>query len=124
MQLLTHIHDTGVQIISLTFDGAASNITMIKHLGCSFEDINALKTTFPHPVTNQPVYVMPDACHMIKLVRNCFESYGILMSGDTNKPINWFYLQQLVEIQEKEGLRLGNKIRRRHINFKNKKMRV
>lgn len=31
-------HEAGVKVIGLTFDGAASNITMAKILGCNFDD--------------------------------------------------------------------------------------
>lgn len=69
-QCLERIHETGVKIVSLTFDGCASNLAMIKKLGCSFENGHM---TFEHPVTKQKVMSVLDPSHMIKLIRNAFQ---------------------------------------------------
>lgn len=44
------------------------------HLGCELKGNpqEALKTSFPHPVTGEKVFVM-DACHMLKLTRNMLQ---------------------------------------------------
>lgn len=68
------------------------------------------------------VYVMLDACHMLKLARNTCAAYVITdINGDN---INWNYISQLVTFQEEQGLHAATKIRRRHINFKSEKMKV
>ena len=38
--------------------------------------------------------------------------------------ISWAYLVKLVEIQEEMGLRLGNKLKKIHIEFESQKMKV
>lgn len=68
-QCLELFHETGVHITSLTFDGCPANISMAKDLGCSFEGEN-LKTHFEHPLNKKPIFIFPDPCHMLKLVRN------------------------------------------------------
>ncbi len=60
---------------------------------------------------------------MIKLVRNTMSEWKILKDKD-GKVINWQFLVQLQEFQESEGLRLANKLRSNHINWKLQKMKV
>lgn len=69
-QCLERIHDTGIKIASLTFDGCAPNLSMINHLGCNFE---LDKMTFRHPITNKAIVAILDPSHMIKLIRNAFQ---------------------------------------------------
>lgn len=40
------------------------------------EDFN--KTSFLHPISKEPIYVVPDACHMLKLARNTFSNCNII----------------------------------------------
>jgi len=117
------LSDNGIKDVrSITFDGAASNISMIQKLGIPNikEDLN--KTSFDHSITKEPIYVIPDACHMIKLIRNMLSIYNIIDNED--KIISWTYLVKLVQLQEKESIHLGTKITKRHINFQNEKMKV
>ncbi|KAJ8980484.1 hypothetical protein NQ317_013237 [Molorchus minor] len=54
---LEFIHESGVTITSLTFDGAPVNITMAEKLGADFTDPLNLKTSFKHPITNSDIYI-------------------------------------------------------------------
>lgn len=117
------LNDNGIKNIrSITFDGAASNLSMIQKLGIPNikEDLN--KTSFDHPITKEPIYVIPDACHMIKLIRNMLNIYNII--NDEGRIVSWTFLVKLVQLQEKENIHLGTKITNRHINFHNEKMKV
>lgn len=69
-QCLEKIHETGVKIVSLTFDGCASNLAMLKSLGCNLE---AGKMTFEDPTTKKQIMAILDPSHMIKLIRNTFQ---------------------------------------------------
>lgn len=64
------LEETGVTITSLTCDGPSVHFTMATKLGASVTNIHKLKTFFPHPVDKRIVYIIFDACHMIKLLRN------------------------------------------------------
>lgn len=66
---------------------------------------------------------MLDAAHMLKLVRKTLAANWFFtdMNGHT---ISWKYLILLVEKQDEKGLHLAIKIRRKHINFTNEKMKV
>lgn len=114
------IHNAGVKIVALTFDGCAANISMAKHLGCSFEEQNV---KFEHPVTKDLIVAVLDPCHMIKLLRNTLEMYKILVDKDGNK-IQWQHLVELNKLQYDEAFHLTNKLRDRHINFQNERMKV
>ena len=60
---------------------------------------------------------------MIKLERNTFSDWKVLKDKD-GQNIEWKFLEELNELQEKEGLRLANKLRKAHIKWKPQKMKV
>lgn len=119
---LTKVHDTGIVVKSLTFDGAAANISMSKYLGAQLS-ISDLKPYFNHPVTKEKIHILLDAAHMLKLCRNTLGDWKILIdkNGET---IKWVYFQHLVNLLDKVGLHAGTKIRRRHITYFKEKMKV
>lgn len=95
---------------------------MAKKLGCRL-DPNEMKTTFEHPITKEPIAIFLDACHMIKLIRNCLQSYANIVDGN-GKYVSWAYLELLNNLQNTEFFHLANKLRNCHINFQNQKMKV
>lgn len=119
-QCLELAHNAGIKIVAVTFDGCAANVSMAGHLGCCLTDFDV---KFNHPVTRDPVVAVLDPSHMIKLIRNSFENYKTFIDADGNK-IEWKYLQQLNNLQYSETFHLANKLRDRHINFKNERMKV
>jgi hypothetical protein len=65
------MHNAGLTVLGFTCDGAYTNITMIKILGCIIgNSYNKIKSWFLHPISNDKVYFIPDACHNLKLARN------------------------------------------------------
>ncbi|CAB3230959.1 unnamed protein product [Arctia plantaginis] len=72
----------GVQIRSVTFDGCKSKIATMKKLGCEIDNAENIKTNFRHPCADYNIVVFLDACHMVKLMRNTFESKKILHTSD------------------------------------------
>ncbi|KAA8578776.1 hypothetical protein FQN60_016066 [Etheostoma spectabile] len=60
---------------------------------------------------------------MLKLLRNSFSTAGVLETED-GKQIRWQYIEELNKLQEKEGLRLSNKLKMAHINWRQQKMKV
>ena len=77
--LLVHaleaLHARELRVMCVTMDGHASNVSMCNQLGCQLKanPSEPLKTFFPHPVTGERVFVMMDACHMLKLARNMLQ---------------------------------------------------
>lgn len=117
-QHVRSLSDIGMTVTSLVMDGLASNKSSLKEMGLHLSaDITDSKVT----IDGNPVNVLIDACHCLKLARNT------LAATDISSPdgiISWGYIRKLVDIQEREGLRLGNRLTRRHIDFQNEKMKV
>jgi len=108
-------------------DGAATNLRMCEKFGANFRYGTNFKPYFTNPITTEPCYVFLDLCHMMKLIRNVLADFEILniMDSENNKEkIKWYYIQQLYKLQCDEGLRVGNKLTKKHIYFKNNKMNV
>ncbi|KAH9630281.1 hypothetical protein HF086_012466 [Spodoptera exigua] len=120
---LSECYRVGVDIIAITLDGCSSNINAATLLGCDLKQPSNLKTTFGHPECNLDVAIMFDPCHMVKLVRNSFESKRQFFDGSGRK-IRWQSLENLVKLQKNVGLNFANKITPRHIYFRNQVMTV
>jgi hypothetical protein len=120
---LQKLHDVGVNVVSLTFDGCSANIAMATTLGASV-NVNDVKPSFPHPSDpTMRVCVMLDACHMLKLIRNTLADKHTLMDCDGNL-VKWEFIKKLQELQSAEGLRAANKLHERHIQWAKQKMKV
>lgn len=59
---------------------------------------------------------------MVKVMRNCFADMYVLVTQDGT--VCWEYIKQLADVQEQGELHLGNKITKRHVNYKNQIMKV
>ena len=120
---LERLYDCGVRVLSLTFDGCRANNTMSNLLGASF-DPDSLQPMFQHP-SNPDLFVciVFDACHMLKLMRNLLAEKKIILD-EAGRQIKWSYIEELHKLQQEEGLRAGNKLHERHIEFKRQKMKV
>ncbi|VEN64055.1 unnamed protein product [Callosobruchus maculatus] len=122
LNCLEFVHETGVEIVSVTFDGAPTNLSMCRVLGADFKDTENLKTYFLHPVTENKVFIFLDMCHMFKLIRNCLGSSKIMENN--SGIIDWQYMEKLCDLQEREGLHAATKLKRRHLLWMKEKMRV
>jgi DNA transposase THAP9 len=123
IQCLLKLNDVGVKVYSTTCDGPSCNFSMMNALGAKLDPYN-LQAWFPHPADSSvKVGVILDACHMLKLLRNCLDNYQILRDGKLRQ-IKWSYIEELDKLQEKEGLRLANKLRSAHIQWSKQKMKV
>uniref|UniRef100_A0A9J7Y0J1 Uncharacterized protein n=1 Tax=Cyprinus carpio carpio TaxID=630221 RepID=A0A9J7Y0J1_CYPCA len=121
---LEELHRRQIRVVCMTMDGHASNVSMCTQLGCDLkaDPCEPLKTHFPHPVTHDDVFVMMDACHMLKLTRNMLQAYSPIRS--TTGTINWKYIVHLNNVQKKSGLHAANRVTDKHVNFANQKMKV
>lgn len=120
-EILTECYLHDIDVRNITFDGASSNISMVEDLGAEIYG-NTSEAFFNDPTSKKPIYTSLDACHMLKLERNTLASSTI--TDEDNNEISWKYIKALVELQEKEGLHAATKIRRRHVEFENEKMKV
>ena len=117
------LSDTGALVVSLTCDGPSCHFSMLSELGANL-DPSSMKPYFFNPSDAEAkIYVLLDACHMLKLVRNTLADKGILFDSNGGK-ILWQYLVSLEKLQDKEGLRLANKLKPMHIRWQQQKMKV
>jgi len=113
---------TGVTIVSLTFDGCPTNINMMKILGCSL-NANNMNTSFKVDGVVNPIFIIPDPAHMVKLVRNTFgeKCKFIDLNGGV---IDFEYINKLLILQEDEGCHLTNKLKKQHVFYSRQRMKV
>lgn len=121
-QALKLLHEYKINIVSVTFDGAPANITMCSILGCNFNTVS-FQPYFLHPTTEKYVTVFLDPCHSLKLLRNCLGNHRAIID-DNGNTIQWEFFTKLHNLQETEGLHLGNKLRAQHVNYQTQKMKV
>lgn len=124
--MLKAIDATDATVVSLTCDGPVTNFSVLKLLGCNFNDPQNLQTTFPHPSTGERVLVFLDPAHMLKLVRNAFGALKTLQTPYFGEKTcaSWSYILSLHQLQGHEKLHLGNKLRNSHIEYGKKIMSV
>lgn len=129
------VEETGVKIIGLTFDGSPINFSVMNVLGVDVKK-NRLQDVYKCTVVDdeagdqcpsraKELYMFPDPCHMIKLVRNTIGEYDLLDSE--GREINFQYVVDLFELQRSDsftGLDLGTKLKSNHILYENRKMSV
>ncbi|KAL3172255.1 hypothetical protein MRX96_013229 [Rhipicephalus microplus] len=124
-ECISRVTSAGVIAASLTFDGAASNFSMASFLGADLRCRSPGFNTSFQCLEDCPskVFVILDACHTIKLVRNCLGSVNHLTDIQGRK-MKWSYIEALEALQQKEGLHLGNKLTKVHLEWAKQKMKV
>ncbi|KAL4127058.1 hypothetical protein QTP88_011256 [Uroleucon formosanum] len=122
LNCLQELDTTGIIIKTLTFDGAANNLSMASELGANLQ-YSELKPYFLHPNTNDKIHIILDPCHMVKLLRNCLGDWKILYTTN-GETIKWSYFKNLVNLQNESGLHSATKLRNRHIYYFREKMKV
>jgi hypothetical protein len=113
----------GCYPLSLTFDGARVNRSMVEQPGGSI-DPDKLQSYFTHPDFPQHhiVFIL-DASHVLKLARNLLS-----LSEALNIPAvgvaRWQHIVDLHELQSNEKMHLANKLSAAHVYYQNLKMKV
>ena len=114
----------GLEVYSVTCDGTATNFDSMRSFGCEFgSKLSDIKGSFSSQFFNHSVFFVPDACHMLKLARNALADVKVLVD-DNGKLIKWEHIKNLHITQEEEGLKFGNKLGKRHIEYHRHKMNV
>ncbi|EFN74744.1 THAP domain-containing protein 9, partial [Camponotus floridanus] len=113
-----------LKIRSITCDGATVNISALNKLGCSIyvNNYESIVNSFKHPTRDYNVYVILDACHMLKLARNALADFKEFRTDDGN--IEWRYIIQLYQLQNQLTFRFKNKLNSQCINWWQNKMKV
>ena len=119
---LQKIHESGSRAICFITDGPAAHLTMMRELGAKLDPEN-MQPFFPHPSDLETlVHVLLDLAHMLKLIRNSLASEKVIVSP--SGLVRWDFIVKLYQLQETEGLRAGNKLKRQHIEWDRHKMNV
>lgn len=118
-EVILRISETGAKVMAFTSDGFVGNIACTKILGADFD---AEKPFFLDPSDpTRKIYVIWDACHMLKLGRNCFGSKQLYHNEEA---IKWDLISNLYDLQSRSIVKLGNKLGQTHINWRNRPMNV
>ena len=121
-QLICVLTNAGLKVHGVTCDGSYANQYTSTKLGCTLIP-GHIKPYFPHPADpDENVHFIFDACHLVKLVRNCIATMGTIYHD--GEAISWSYIEKLDEIQQKDNLNLANKLKRKHILWQQHKMNV
>lgn len=123
LEALRQIKEVDCRILSVTCDGPSVNFKMMKELGCNVTDLNNIKNYFIHPTSGEKVYILFDVCHMLKLIRNNWSNSEVIIDPE-GKKVEWKYIKSLNKIQNESGLYLANKLRNKHVSWKNYVMKV
>lgn len=115
-QCINLLNECGIIVVSLTFDGAATNRAMCTHLTKGLS-ANSFR------LGEQNICLWPDPCHNIKLVRNTFADRHDFLD-DKKQKISWRHIELLNQIQNEESLHLATKLRDEHVNYVRQKMKV
>lgn len=86
--ILVELHKIEVVVMNIVFDGLIANFTMCELLGASFK-LENLVAHITHRADGSKVYILLDACHMLKLIRSTLGDYGKLQDPEQGPwPLN------------------------------------
>lgn len=119
-EVLNKLETTGITISNITFDGAKENGYMCKLLGANL-NVNSANFKPYFNFHEQRIYIIYDACHMDKLVRNAIGDRKVMYHE--GKKIEWKYFELLVEFRKK-GFAMVHKMNQKHLLFYNRRMKV
>ena len=117
------LNDTGIVLVNVTSDNPSCNWKMFDLLGADLYNKNPKVSLSEKNVMGIPILVTLDACHLLKLVRNAFGDFKTFVNIDGDK-ISWELLEHLESLQNDQGLHLATKLRAKHINFRENKMKT
>lgn len=119
-EIILALSKTGLKVVAMTFDGLPVNTSMCVSLGADFEND---KPYIVNPHSNDNIYIFMDPSHVEKNARNCLANKKVLYD-ENNQKIEWNYVVELEKLQRTNGLNLGNKLKKAHIQWKRKQMKV
>lgn len=123
LDVIKIVTECGVRIANLTFDGLRSNGSMCELLGTNLDIFSKdFKTYFENPVDRTKIYIIMDAVHMLKLIRNNLASKQIIYDGNNNK-IEWKFIEALQKTAESTNIPT-HKLQKKHVQWKANIMNV
>lgn len=119
IEALTNV---GVKVIAITFDGLGTNTPTCNLLGACFNIYKDFRPYILNPVNREKIFVMFDAPHMIKLIRNCIGTKKVIYYGNESK-IEWKFYENLEQLRSKYDI-VTHKLTKQHILFEKNIMNV
>ncbi|KAF0689204.1 THAP-type domain-containing protein, partial [Aphis craccivora] len=113
------LEKSGLEVVALVSDGASTNKTMYKTLGVSGKKTE-LKNFFENPYDEtHKVFVLCDAPHTIKNIRNRLSQQKYLKVHPSQECISWDHYRYVLENDSKNMLKICPKISRHYIELNN-----
>ena len=105
-------------------DGTSTNLGAMKLFGCGFGNtLDEIDGSFVHEAYNYTIYFIADPVHVLKLARNSLGELKVF-NDSCGRKIEWKFIELLHNEQQKIGLKFGNSLSTRHIEYKKNKMNV
>ncbi|XP_054846202.1 DNA transposase THAP9 [Eublepharis macularius] len=114
-QAVNKLSQLGITVLSVTSAATAHGVAAAKALGVLIE-AGRIQCTFQHPPgSSRRIAYFFDACHLVKLIRNAFQSFSRLAFEDGTA--EWQHVVALAALQEEkvvlDGDSLPGKLRKR-----------
>lgn len=83
-EVVKEVTNLKIRIANIAFDGLQSNITACTILDASFNMLN-MKPYILNPINSDKIHILLDACHMLKVARNCIASEKFIHNRESKK---------------------------------------
>lgn len=123
LEVFQAVRETGIDILNITSDGLPANESMCKELGANFNFNSSLYKPFIELEDGHKIFVLKDAPHMMKLVRNALGSKLHFIDADGND-IKWSTIEKLVQFGGSSVYNLTHKLNQRHVQWARNIMKV
>ena len=101
--------ETGVTVLNVTCDGPRVQLSAMRLLGAVISSGKPVHTRILSDLDCPPIYFILDAVHCIKLIRNSWAKLKIIKNSK-GENIEWKFIEQLLALQQSEGLHCANKL--------------
>lgn len=118
--VITTVTEIGAVIVNITCDGLQCNFSVFTHFGASLKFDNIIPF-IKNPSNGEKIYVMFDACHMLKLARNILLKTDLSDSED--QVIKWQHFKSLESMRTNKDF-IKHKLNKKHIDCYRNKMNV
>lgn len=122
-EVLASVRGIGIDVSNITFDGLPANETMCNELGANFDFNSSDYKPFIDFENGHKTYILKDAPHMLKLVRNALGNKKHFRDAD-GRDIRWSTIEKLFEFGRTNIFNLTHKLNQKHIEWKRNPMNV
>lgn len=110
-ECIDRLCEVGLIVRCIICDQGATNMAAVRNLGCTGNNLS-----FTRPCLSQVVYVIYDAPHLLKSVRNNFVKHDVMFDNHTAR---WKHIAAFYQLDKASSIRLAPKLTDRHIDFSN-----